>query len=126
MGKKRILTEEEKKNRQLEACRRYYERHKETKKLKNKIYKTTAIGRASYLLQAYNQSDRKYNRGKGDLTAKWIYDNILFKPCAHCGKEGWDIIGCNRLDNSKPHTMDNVEPCCLTCNLKCQHEKWKP
>lgn len=49
---------------------------------------------------------------------EWIIENIFSKPCAHCGKEGWDIIGCNRLDNSKPHTKDNVEPCCKDCNDK--------
>lgn len=81
-----------------------------------KQYNKTPIGRALYLIGSYNQSDKKYNRGKGDLTAKWIVENIFSKPCAHCGKTGWDIIGCNRLDNSKPHTMDNVEPCCFECN----------
>ena len=55
---------------------------------------------------------------------------MLLKKCSKCGrelplsefskdksgKEGWQVIGCNRIDNSKPHTMDNVEPCCLECN----------
>lgn len=81
-------------------------------------YINTPIGRASNLLGGYRREDRKYNRGEGDLTKEWIVENILFKPCAHCGKEGWRIIGCNRLDNSKPHTMDNVEPCCIKCNCK--------
>lgn len=74
--------------------------------------------RATQLLCAYRQSDKKADRGKGDLTIQWIIDNILSKPCSHCGKTGWDVIGCNRLDNSKPHTMDNVEPCCKECNTK--------
>ena len=75
-------------------------------------------GRANYLCKNYKQQDKKRGVGEGDLTAKWILENILTKPCAHCGNEGWQIIGCNRLDNSKPHTMDNVEPCCLDCNNK--------
>ena len=25
-------------------------------------------------------------------------------------------IGCDRVDNSKGHTKDNVVPCCITCN----------
>jgi hypothetical protein len=81
-----------------------------------KKYRDTPIGRAFYMVTNYNNADSKYERGKGDLTPKWIVENILFQPCAHCGKTGWDIIGCNRLDNSKPHTMDNVEPCCFKCN----------
>ena len=75
----------------------------------------TPMGRASSLVNAYNQNDKKHNRGKGDLTAKWIVENIFSKPCK-CGKTGWEVIGCNRIDNDKPHTKDNVEPCCKECN----------
>lgn len=74
--------------------------------------------RASYLIKNYRSMDKRANRGKGDLTVQWIIDNIFSKPCTHCGKTGWDVIGCNRLDNSKPHTKDNVEPCCEECNHK--------
>ena len=74
--------------------------------------------RACYLIKNYRAMDKRANRGKGDLTVQWIIDNIFSQPCAHCGKEGWKIIGCNRLDISKPHTMDNVEPCCEECNHK--------
>ena len=81
--------------------------------------------RASSLLTAYRQSDRKNNRGECTLTIDWIIDNIFSKPCAHCGKEGWDVIGCNRLDNSKPHTEDNVEPCCWECNQKLMGKELK-
>ena len=83
---------------------------------KHKEWINTPKGRASSLLNAYNHKDEKCGREKGDLTSDWIVENILFKPCAHCGKEGWKIIGCNRLDNTKPHTKDNVEPCCKECN----------
>lgn len=83
-----------------------------------KKWRKTPFGRASILVSHYIQEDKKHNRGKGDLTAQWVEENILSKPCAHCGKTGWDVIGCNRLDNSKPHTMDNVEPCCKECNDK--------
>lgn len=83
-----------------------------------KEYSKTPMGRAHTLLNGYNREDKKYNRGKGDLTAKWIVDNIFTKPCVHCGESDWRKIGCNRIDNSLPHTKDNVEPCCLECNLK--------
>ena len=50
------------------------------------------------------------------MTAQWIVENIFSQPCAHCGENNWEKIGCNRLDNDKPHTKDNVEPCCKECN----------
>lgn len=110
----------------------YYERNKEkileyqkkrnleTKEERSewqKWYNTTQNGRAHKLITGYNLSDKKYLRGKGDLTAQWIVENIFSKPCAHCGETDWHKLGCNRLDNTKPHTKDNVEPCCLKCNL---------
>lgn len=98
-----MLTEQEKKERQREAVKRY---------------RNTINGRAHKLIHAYTFLDKKYNRGKCDLTAEWMIENILNKPCTYCGKEGWDVIGCNRIDNTKPHTKDNVEPCCRECNLK--------
>lgn len=122
MSRKKIYTEEEFKNRMKENAKRYYQKNKERLKEYGREYgrfhRKTPIGRANYLLNRYNQRDIKCNRGIGDLTPEWIVDNILTKPCNHCGKMGWDVIGCNRLDNSKPHTMDNVEPCCEECNCK--------
>ena len=91
----------------------YYKRNRES--ILYRI-KNTPMGRATNLLSRYNSADKEKNREKGNLTAQWIVDNIFSQPCAHCGKTGWDVIGCNRLDNSKPHTMDNVEPCCEECN----------
>lgn len=100
-----------------EIARMKYELNKEREKERHKTYTKTPMGRASYLRAAYIREDRKYERGECDLTAKWIVDNIFSKPCTHCGESDWTKIGCNRLDNSKPHTMDNVEPCCWKCNL---------
>ena len=81
-------------------------------------YLKTKNGRAHSLLGAYRVSDTKYGRGECTLTAEWIVDNIFTKPCVHCGETDWRKIGCNRLDNSRPHTPDNVEPCCKNCNDK--------
>lgn len=97
---------------------KYYLDHKEQKRNQHLEWTKTPIGRATNLLNSYNTNDKKYNRGKGDLTPEWIVENIFTKPCAHCGETDWHKLGCNRLDNSKPHTKDNVEPCCPNCNKK--------
>lgn len=105
-----------------EKAKEYYKNNREEKinyQIEyNEEYKNMPIHRASKLLGAYNAADKRYGRGEGDLTGRWIVENIFSKPCAHCGKDGWNVIGCNRLDNSKPHIMDNVEPCCYECNVK--------
>ena len=52
------------------------------------------------------------------ISAEWFLQNIAYRPCAHCGLQAIGLIGCNRLDNTKGHTIDNVEPCCLKCNAR--------
>ena len=113
--RKRYLANKEK---VLNKNKKWLETNKDKIKEQKKQYRKTPMGRASYLLSTYNQSDKEHNRGKGDLTARWIVENIFSQPCKHCGKTGWEVIGCNRIDNDKPHSKDNVEPCCKECNDK--------
>jgi hypothetical protein len=37
------------------------------------------------------------------------------KPCVYCG-DAIPAIGLDRIDNTKGYTMDNIVPCCTTCN----------
>lgn len=92
----------------------YWIKNKDTiKKLKN-----TPIVKAYYLMYNYKNADNKNNRGECTLTPEWIVDNIFTKPCHWCGETDWTKLGCDRIDNSKPHTPDNVVPCCYKCNKK--------
>ena len=104
-----------------ERVRKYSEENKETVLAKKRAYFRTKIGRAYTLKNAYIENDKLQGRITDEIpenyvTAEWIVNNIFTKPCAHCGEIDWTKIGCNRLDNSKPHTVDNVEPCCEECN----------
>ena len=66
-----------------------------------------------YLLMGYKSQDKKHNLDC-DLTVQWIIDNITSKPCNYCGN--MINIGCDRIDNNKGHTKDNVISCCTICN----------
>lgn len=110
------------KAKQSDYNRRYYREHRESE-LKRKTeyqkeYSKTQMGRAQSQFQQYKRMDIKNGFGddKIDFDARWIVDKIYTQPCAHCGETDWHQLGCNRLDNSKPHTQDNVEPCCYHCN----------
>lgn len=78
-------------------------------KSKNYLLKT----RASKLLSSYKLKDWKSNR-EYNLDKEWFINNILKKECIYCGSK--EKIGCDRIDNSKGHTYDNVVPCCYVCN----------
>ena len=102
----------------INRSKQWYDENKERASETRSKYRNTPMGRACKLYWKYNKMDKDAGRGLGDLTPEWIASNILTKPCAHCGESDWHNIGCNRLDDSKPHTMDNVEPCCYKCNVK--------
>ena len=116
-----------KRDKLLEHSNQYYHIHKEERIEYQKNYTKTPIGRANNLLNQYKLSDEKHKRGNCTLTAKWIVENIFSKPCHYCGETDWNNIGCDRIINSKPHTPDNVVPCCTECNRKkniTEYEKW--
>lgn len=109
------------KEKRKEYNRQYYlKRREEIIKLhteRNKEYSKTKMGRAQRQYQQYRFMDKRNCFDDViDFNAKWIVENIYTKQCAHCGETDWHKLGCNRLDNSKPHTIDNVEPCCFHCN----------
>ena len=67
----------------------------------------------SRMLSAYRHTDKV--RGlKFDLTRDYMENNIVSQPCTYCGST--KNVGCDRIDNKKGHTVDNVVPACYTCN----------
>lgn len=82
-------------------------------------YYATPFDRALALIKSYKYQDEKYyKRGKCTLTPEWIIDNIFTHKCHYCGEDDWEKLGCDRIDNSLPHTPENVVPCCAKCNIK--------
>lgn len=146
--KRKYFTEEERKAAMREAVKRHYQNnrekkleyqiaynaeHKEDIAKYQTVYNTehkediakyqaeyyqTKKGKAKHLFNTYKSSDKKYNRGECTLTAEWIVENIFSQPCHYCGRTDWRKMGCDRIDNSLPHTPDNVVPCCYHCNCK--------
>ena len=57
-----------------------------------------------------NAKGRGYNF---NLTEEEV-EKIIEKPCFYCGKEHSD--GIDRIDSTKPYTIDNCVPCCYICN----------
>lgn len=71
--------------------------------------------KASKMISAYNNKDKKRGFEKSDLTIEWVIENIFNAECTYCGDT--KRLGADRLDNSRNHDMDNVVPCCFECNV---------
>ena len=99
--------------------KQYMADNSEKYKAYQKEYNKSQIGRAQRQFQKYRRMDIRNGFGDViDFDTKWIMDNIHTKSCVYCGKTGWDIIGCDRKDNSLPHTKANCVPCCTECNIR--------
>lgn len=78
-------------------------------------YNLTPKGRSIYLANRHKQHDKEKGLDN-DIDAKWIRENIFSKECIYCGETDWTKLGCDRIDNSIGHVIDNVVPCCEKCN----------
>ncbi len=67
----------------------------------------------SKMLSAYKLKDKKKNLSF-NLTKSFFGKNIISQPCIYCGAT--ENIGCDRIDNEKGHTTENVIPACYICN----------
>jgi hypothetical protein len=57
-------------------------------------------------------------RGLPFHITKEEYNILIVQPCYLCGFQNDKGIGLDRVDSSKNYyTIDNVKPCCYTCNL---------
>jgi len=88
--------------------------------------KNTPLYRAQSQIRSYRQDD--IHNGFGDVInfdAQWILNNIYSKQCIYCGESDWKKLGCDRIDNTKPHTKDNVVCSCWKCNNERQKQTFE-
>lgn len=71
--------------------------------------------KVSKMISSYKIKDKKNGTSICDIDIDWMIENIINKPCVYCGDT--HKIGCDRIDNTKGHTKDNVQPCCYECNV---------
>ena len=91
---------------------------KEEEREYKRKYRNTPRGKAKEMVRNFRWADEKYGRGECTITPEWIMENIFTQPCHYCGETDWKKLGCDRIDNSLPHTPENVVCCCKTCNTK--------
>lgn len=87
------------------------------RKTNRRWFKDEKEKRANMLINNYINLDKKYNRGECTLTVEQII-KLWENGCCWCGEKDWHSLGVDRIDNSKPHTIDNVVCSCRNCNVK--------
>lgn len=80
-------------------------------------YLKTPYGRATHLVSRYKYSDVEKGRDGFSLTPRWVVDHIFTSSCVYCGDSDWKHLGCDRIDNSLPHTPENCICACGICNI---------
>jgi len=70
--------------------------------------------KASKMISSYRIKDLRRFNVEHKLNVNWFINNILKNKCYYC--KDTQNLGCDRLDNNKPHYIDNVVPCCFICN----------
>lgn len=61
------------------------------------------------------KSYRSYDNRHGRECLDWAEaESIMSQPCHYCGLAPGG--GLDRIDNERGHALDNVRPCCMTCN----------
>lgn len=72
--------------------------------------------RENRMVRVYRHRDKKNTPDSiCDFNDIWLHDNITSQECYYCNSK--ENIGCDRIDNDKGHTKDNIIPCCKSCNV---------
>lgn len=117
------------KERFSEYQKEYTDNHKEKiseyQKEYRKKYLGTKEGTATLKASAYYNQDKRRGRDTSnyDITPSFILEHILNSKCIYCGETDWKKLGCDRIDNTKGHTTDNVVCSCMDCNVDRMYKK---
>lgn len=105
-------------------CKDCYKQYKKERKEEIaeyfKQWYSTKFGYASKVRNTNLRNDRKYGRiciNEDPLPTVEQYIELLSQPDHYDGNQ-YDFfeMGLDRIDNSKPHTLDNVVPCTTSHN----------
>lgn len=83
----------------------------------NQEYYQTIPGMAARRRSHYLADDKEKGFDTTQtVTVEWIAENILTASCIYCHDTEPYHLGCDRIDESKGHTPDNVVCACPVCN----------
>lgn len=111
-----IEKEVERRHRNEISRNRYY-KNKDDILEKAREERQTKKGRAKTLVNGYKYMDNEQGRGESTLTVEQLL-SLWSEGCFWCGETDWRKLGADRIDNSKPHSLENCVCSCWDCNTK--------
>jgi hypothetical protein len=72
--------------------------------------------RAKVMCSTYKSMDKNKNFDISNNIDQPYMLELWKGGCVYCGETDWHKLGCDRIDNSKPHSKDNVVCSCKDCN----------
>ena len=111
----------ENREKELNRKRRYCEDKEKWRDVYERYYGTKK-GKVAKIINSYRAADKDKGRGDCTLEPDWVMENILNSSCIYCGETDWRKLGCDRIDNTKSHTPDNIVCSCWDCNNKRRKE----
>lgn len=101
-----------------QAKKDWYNKNRDRVSDTNKKYYETIDGIAARRRNHYVWEDRHviHSDTSETVTKEWIIDNILNSKCLYCCDDIPGHLGCDRIDDNKGHTPDNVICACGICN----------
>lgn len=90
-----------------------------------KQYLDTKEGLATQKAASYYHQDKRKGRdlGQFNITKDYIIEHIFSSKCIYCGESDWRKLGCDRIDDKKAHSQDNVVCSCYNCNIDRMYKK---
>lgn len=119
MGRhKKYFTDEESKEANRANARKWGQKNKEVKKAYDAEYRATLTGICVKKSSNYRKYDReRFGTDESSVTTEQMKEMIELQPhCFYCGCEDLMQLGLDRIDNNKPHTVDNCVVACWNCN----------
>ena len=106
-----------------ESKKQYYQENREEMLEYWKQYYSTIKGYCYNIRKNNIREDRIYGRIGEEVPDNYptieYYIDAVQQPCIYCKKhKPFNEMGLDRIDNDKPHSLDNVVPCCTECNVK--------
>lgn len=105
-----------------DSVKRKAKKYAQTHKDEIRAYNKTVKGRAVKLVNQYNQTDKKMGRYEENITSDYLVDVLFPKGCIYCGEKDPMLLGADRINNDRGHSIDNCVCCCSRCNKE-RHRK---